>query len=222
VNVPCKICQKRRAKRYCPGVGGDICPVCCGTERENTIDCPLDCEFLIAARQHEQLVPMTPEDVPNKDIRVSEDFVREHEPLVMWLTMALARAMEKERAVDFDAREALGAIIRTYRTRESGLIYETRPQNPYAAAIQTALQESIEELRKRLTEQTGMQTLRDTEILGSLVFLERIELQHNNGRRRGRAFFDFLRGYLFQAQVEAQAEAQTEAQTGAQASSLET
>lgn len=194
MNVPCKICAKRRAKRYCPGTGGDICPVCCGTERENSIDCPLDCEFLIAARHHEQLAPMTPDEVPNKDIRVSEDFVRDHEQLVLWLSLALARAMDKERAVDFDAREALGALIRTYRTRESGLIYETRPQNPYAGAIQSALQESIEELRKRLAEETGMQTLRDAEILGALVFLERIELQHNNGRRRGRAFFDFLRG----------------------------
>jgi hypothetical protein len=201
VNVPCKICSKRRAKRYCPGVGGDICPVCCGTERENTIDCPLDCEHLMAARQHEQLAPMTPDEVPNKDIRVSEDFVREHEELVVYLSVALAQAMEKERAVDFDAREALGAIIRTYRTRESGLIYETRPQNLYAAAIQSALVESIEEYRKELSEETGMQTLRDAEILGTLVFLERIELQHNNGRRRGRAFFDFLRGSFGQPQT---------------------
>jgi len=201
VNVPCKICSKRRAKRYCPGVGGDICPVCCGRERENTIDCPLDCEHLMAARQHEQLAPMTPDEVPNKDIRVSEDFVREHEELVVYLSVALAQAMEKERAVDFDAREALGAIIRTYRTRESGLIYETRPQNLYAAAIQSALVGSIEEYRKELSEETGMQTLRDAEILGTLVFLERIELQHNNGRRRGRAFFDFLRGSFGQPQT---------------------
>jgi len=194
VNVPCKICSKRRAKRYCPGVSGEICAVCCGTERENTVDCPPGCEHLIAARQHEQLAPLSPEDVPNRDIRVSEEFVREHEHLVVWLSAALARAMERARAVDFDAREALAAIIRTYRTRESGLIYETRPANPYAAAIQAALQESIGELGRRLAEETGMATLRDAEILGALVFLERLELQHNNGRKRGRAFFDFLRG----------------------------
>jgi len=193
VNVPCKICSKRRAKRYCPGVSGDICAVCCGTERENSIDCPLDCQHLIAARQHEQLAPLSPADVPNRDIRVNEEFVREHEHLVVWLSRALGLAMEEARAVDFDAREALAAIIRTYRTRESGLIYETRPANPYAAAIQAALQASIDELGKRLAEETGMTTLRDAEILGALVFLERLELQHNNGRKRGRAFFDFLR-----------------------------
>jgi hypothetical protein len=193
VNVPCKICGKRRARRYCPGVLGDICPQCCGTERENTVDCPLDCEHLQAARRHEEPAPIQAADVPNKDIRLTEDFVREHEDMVMWLALALARAMEKEKAVDPDAREALDALIRTYRTRESGLIYETRPQNPYAAAIQQALQTSVEELLKRVAEETGMHTLRDADVMGTLVFLQRMEMQHNNGRRRGRAFFDFLR-----------------------------
>jgi len=196
VNIPCKICQKKRARRYCPGVGGDICPVCCGTERENTIDCPLDCEHLQAARRHEQPTPLDPESLPNKDVRVSEDFIRDHEELVVWLTLALQRAMETERAVDSDAREGLQALIRTYRTLESGLIYETRPQNPYAAAIQIALKNSIDDLRKRLTAEAGMQTLRDAEILGTLVFLERLELQYDNGRRRSRAFFDFLRRHF--------------------------
>ena len=31
-----------------------ICSICCGTEREVTVDCPLDCEFLQEARQHEK------------------------------------------------------------------------------------------------------------------------------------------------------------------------
>jgi hypothetical protein len=116
--------------------------------------------------------------------------------VITFLTLALAGAMEKERAVDFDAREALDALIRTYRTLESGLIYETKPQNPYAAAIQQAMQESVAELRTELEKETGMHSLRDAEVLGTLVFLQRLELQHNNGRRRGRAFFDFLRSYF--------------------------
>ena len=129
-------------------------------------------------------------------MRVTEDFIRQHEQLITWLTLALATAMEKERAVDFDAREALAALIRTYRTLESGLIYETKPQNPYAAGIQEALRKSVEELRQETTKQTGMPSLRDAEVLGALVFLQRLELQHNNGRRRGRTFFDFLRSYF--------------------------
>jgi hypothetical protein len=173
---------------------GEICATCCGTERENTIDCPLDCEHLQEARRHEQ--PGAIDEVPNKDVRVSEEFLREHEPVLLWISMALANAMEKQRAVDSDAREALESIIKTYRTRESGLIYESRPQNPYAASIQQALQESIADLEKRLAEETGLHSLRDAEVLGILVFLQRLELQHNNGRRRGRAFFGFLHTLL--------------------------
>jgi hypothetical protein len=196
VSTLCKLCEKKRARRYCPGVGGEICPGCCGAERENSIDCPSECEYLQEARLHEHPAAFDEKDIPNQDIRVSEQFVREHENVVMWLALALARAMAAEKGVDGDAREALDALIRTYRTLESGLIYETRPQNPYAVAIQEALKGSIEELRKHITEESGMNTLRDADVLGALVFLQRLELQHRNGRRRGRAFYDFLRAYF--------------------------
>jgi hypothetical protein len=138
-----------------------------------------------------------PEDaLPNRDIRVNEDFLREKEDIVVWMSEALARAMEKEKAVDQDAREALDALIRTYRTLESGLIYETRPTNFYAAAVQDSLKQAIEELHRQTAETSGMQTLRDADILGVLVFLERIEFQYANGRRRGRAFYDFLNAHF--------------------------
>jgi hypothetical protein len=134
-------------------------------------------------------VALTREDIPNLDIELKERFVEEHEQEVMTLSLALTRAMDHEKAVDLDAREAIESLVRTYRTLQSGLIYETRPQNPYAAGIQERLVRSIEELGKSLT-------LRDADVLATLVFLQRIEIQHNNGRRRGRAFFDFLRKYF--------------------------
>lgn len=135
----------------------------------------------------------SPEDaLPNQDIRVSEDFLRGKEAILAWISEALTRAMETEKAVDQDAREALDALIRTYRTLESGLIYETRPTNFYAAALQDALKNAVEKLRRQMTETSGMNTLRDADILGVLVFLERIEFRYANGRRRGRAFYDFM------------------------------
>ena len=196
MNIPCKICEKRRARRHCPGVEGEICPQCCGAERENSIDCPAACEYLREARFHEQPPAVADAQIPNPDIRLSEKFLREMEPLVFILALALKRAMESGGAVDFDAREALDAEIRTYRTLQSGLIYDTRPPNPYAARIQEKLREAVEEIRKELAERNGVHTLRDADILGVLVFLQRLELQYNNGRRRGRAFHGFLTGYL--------------------------
>jgi len=196
VNIPCKLCEKRRARRYCPGTEAEICPQCCGAERENTIVCPSTCAYLKEARFHEQPPPVEESQIPNKDVRLSESFLRENEALVFALALALKRAMDAADAVDFDAREALDAQIRTYRTRESGLIYETRPANPYAAGVQQSMQNAIEELRQGLAQQQGMHTLRDASVLGVLVFLQRLEMQYNNGRRRGKAFRDFLAGYL--------------------------
>jgi len=63
------------------------------------------------------------------------------------------------------AREGLESLIKTYRTLKSGLIYETRPGNPYAAEIQEALKQAIDELGKQLAETSGMQTLRDADVL---------------------------------------------------------
>ena len=145
---------------------------------------------------HERPAPLTENDIPNLDIKLKESFIQDHEREVMELSLALERAMEREKAVDLDAREAIESLIRTYRTLQSGLIYETRPQNPYAAGIQERLTKSIEELRKNMAEDAGMVTLRDTDVLATLVFLQRLEIQHNNGRPRGRAFFDFLRTYF--------------------------
>ncbi|MCZ2079620.1 MAG: hypothetical protein LC130_32015 [Bryobacterales bacterium] len=193
----CKICETRRPRRYCPGVMGDICSLCCGTEREQTVDCPLECEYLQDARRHEKLPDIDPNEFPNKDIEVTERFLREHEHLLLQVAGSLLRgAMETRGAVDQDVREALASLIRTYRTLESGLYYETVPSNPFAAGIHHQLQEALKVFREQLARELGLNTVRDTDVLGVLVFLQRLELQHNNGRRRGRAFIDFLRQHF--------------------------
>src|ERR1041384_1566758 len=95
--VLCAICHKRKAKRHCPGVRGEICTICCGTEREVTVDCPFECEYLQEARKRDKPVPWTEADIPHPDIKVSEKFVAEHEDLLVYLGQALfASAMEAQ------------------------------------------------------------------------------------------------------------------------------
>ncbi len=197
LSVPdlCRICGKRRPRRYCPGVSGDICSPCCGAEREVTVDCPFHCEYLQEARRHEPLPELKPEDIPNSDIRVTETFLNEHNELVLEVSRLLySSAMSVSGAVDFDMREALDAMVTTYRTAsQSGLIYESRPSNPIAAAIQRNFEQALEAYRQAVASRTGINSIRDAEVLGVLVFFERIERHHNNGRRRGRSFLDLLR-----------------------------
>lgn len=195
--MPCAICHVRRPRRFCPGVRGDICTTCCGAEREVTVDCPLDCIYLRDAHRHEKIVPTDPHDFPNQDIRVSEEFLHEHEPLLLFLARTvLDAALSTSGAIDFDVRDALDALIRTYRTLQSGVYYETLPTNPLAASICRIVQSGLAEFRKQELEQSGMTHTRDADVLGLLVFLQRLELDNNNGRKRGRAYLDFLRTFF--------------------------
>jgi len=199
--MKCKICETRKPRRYCPGVSGEICSLCCGNEREVTISCPLDCPYLAEARLHEKPRTLNPDEVPNQDVHVTEQFLREHEPLLMFLSSRLLEAsLASAGAVDSDVREALQSLIRTYRTLQSGLYYETRPANIVAAGIHQRMQEAVEALRKELAEKSAT-PVRDADILGTLVFLERVELNQNNGRPRSRAFLDYLRAYFPHSQV---------------------
>lgn len=191
--MACAICEVRRPRRYCPGVRDDICTICCGTEREVTVSCPLDCEYLQDARKHEKPPEIDPEQVPNRDIKVTEDFLRDNERLLMVTGQTIYRAaVETPGVIDNDIREALVALIRTYQTRESGLYYETRPNNPLAGAVCVLTQNAVAEHRRQETETMGVSKTRDADVLGVLVFLQRLEYDRNNGRPRGRAFVDFL------------------------------
>lgn len=191
--MACAICEVRRPRRYCPGVRGEICTVCCGTEREITVDCPFDCPYLQDARKHERLPPLDPAQLPNQDINVTEDFLRENEELLTFTAQALLDAVRNTPgAIDYDVREALDALIRTYRTLQSGVYYETRPNNPLAANIGASLQQALGRHRETERERLGITKTRDADVLGVFAFLQRLELDRNNGRRRGRAFLDFL------------------------------
>lgn len=157
------------------------------------MSCPLDCEYLKEARLHEPEVKLERSQIPNLDVEVTESFLERNEPLLTVLSVSLLQgALSVPNVVDSDVREALEAIIKTYRTRQSGLIYESRPANPIAGAMQQHLQTTIAQLQERMQQQTGMNTIRDADILGVLVFLQRFELQWANGRRRGRSFISLL------------------------------
>ena len=176
---------------------GDICTLCCGKEREVTVDCPFDCPFLQEARKHEHKGPVNPDELPNKDIRVTEEFLEEHEPLLVGAMISLMRAaFDTPGAVDSDVRDTLDALVRTHLTLQSGVYYETRPDNALANRIFSETQTGLAEYRKLETEKYGMPRSRDGDVLRVLVFLQRLELDRNNGRPRGRAFLDSLRGFL--------------------------
>jgi hypothetical protein len=189
----CELCETRRARRACPGIRGEICSVCCGTEREVTVSCPLDCPYLEEARRFERPPQIDPETIPSPELELSQEFLRRNTGLLaLIMDTIVGTFQEVPLAVDSDVREALDSLVRTYQTLESGIYYETLPANPLAGAFHQAIRRTLEETRRRIRESTGATPYRDADILGALVFLQRAHHLENNGRSRGRAFLHSL------------------------------
>ena len=202
----CALCGIRKPRRHCPGVHGEICSICCGTEREQSVDCPLECTYLQDAHEHEKAPDLDATTLPNRDIEITEDFLHANEVLMAFLAISIFEgALETPGATDWDVREALGALVRTYRTLQAGLYYESLPTNVFAAGIAAHVQAKLTEIRQKETEAGHAPTIRDATVLGVVAFLQRLEYSHNNGRKRSRAFLDFLRGFYIPSQESAEA-----------------
>lgn len=192
--VLCKICGKRRARRACPAVQGDICTICCGSEREVSLSCPLECVYLQEVHRREKPLPVSEKQLSNPDIQVSEEFLREHEELMLFCMYSLLQAASRTPgALDADLLAALEASIQTHRTLESGLVYETRPENAVAAGVQRSFTALIADYEKERAKREPLSAVRNSDMLKILVFLHRLGQQNQNGRPRGRMYLDLLR-----------------------------
>jgi hypothetical protein len=190
--MSCLLCQSRKARRPCPATEGDICPQCCAEQREEKLDCPLTCEFLRESRKHEKYVAVPKSETPHPEVKLTEDFLSRNDLLTQFLSVAVRdAALSTPGSTDADLREAVDAIVQTFKTADSGLIYETRPANPFAASIQEKVNTQIEELKNQLGERGGV-ALRDKDLLGVMVFLARVAISLNNGKRKGRSFMAML------------------------------
>ncbi|HVP44152.1 MAG TPA: hypothetical protein VMS96_12025 [Terriglobales bacterium] len=194
--VSCAICETRKEKRFCPAVHGKICAVCCGTEREVTLDCPSDCSYLQEARKHEKPRGLSDEDraalFPR--VEVKQTFVYEREPLVVGLSYAIVKAARSERGInDRDAIAALTALARKYEMLSgSGLVYEPQSANILQQRIADEMEKMVAEYRELEQKHVGYATLRDSEVLQALVFIVRMAYGRTSGRPRSRAFLEFL------------------------------
>jgi hypothetical protein len=191
--VNCVICGIRKPRRACPGVRGEICTVCCGREREESIDCPIDCEFAKDAHRHERTPELTRDQIPSQGVEIEDEFIANNEILLAILGSSMVEEYRKTPAItDYDIREALAALVQTFQTLESGLLVSNTPVNPYAAALVDAVRQRLDFVQERLTEEGGPGPLAHPVILKILVVLQRLEVMDNNGRRRSRRFLDIL------------------------------
>jgi hypothetical protein len=194
--MSCPICGKRPPKRFCPAKGEKICAICCGREREVTIDCPSGCPHLVAAHRYEaeHRQPLSAEEVPYRDIQFPVDFVYERWPVITSIATTVLVFQVHHKDVDDSAvYSALAALAETYRTLGSGIYYERPPDAPLARALYAQIGHALQEFQKNDPGRSNSPRLKDSDIFQLLVFLLRVGKQESNGRPRSRAFLDFLR-----------------------------
>jgi hypothetical protein len=193
--LSCPICERRKVARFCPAKGEKICAVCCGTEREVTIDCPADCPHLIAAHRYENDHQRTlPADTPLLDEKIPQDIVHTHQQLMAALAFSIAKfCAVQPTAADTDVLTALQALAQTYKTLSSGILYEKPPDEPLPRELYAALTAFLAEIKKQQAERASSASFKDLEIFYLLVFLYRMGLLRTNGRPRSRRFIEFLR-----------------------------
>ena len=199
--MACPICEKRKAERFCPAKGEKICAVCCGTEREVTIDCPSDCSYLISAHRYEDGHQRSlPADTPLLDEKIPQDIVYTQQQLMAALAFSIAKFCAAQPAtVDADVLAAIQALAQTYKTLSSGIIYEKPPDAPLPRELYAALIAFITEVKKQQAERAGAAALKDMDLFYLWVFLYRMGLLRSNGRPRSRRFIEFLRSQFPQA-----------------------
>jgi len=194
--VTCAICEKRREKRFCPAVHGRICPQCCGEQREVTLDCPSECVYLQQAREHEKPRPLEGLDQSAllPQVEIGDQFLYEHEHLIVGLTFALAKSARANRTInDADLIAALSSLAKTQETLvNSGLHYETPTTNVIQQAIAAEIQKMLKEYREAEQKHVGYSRLRDSDVLRAVVFLLRMGYARTSGRPKSRAYVDFV------------------------------
>ncbi len=191
----CPICNKRKAKRLCPARAESICSICCGTEREVTIDCPSDCVHLVSSRQNDLArMEIDWSKLPFAEVKFDRSFAATHAVLLFDLDHAICQFAAGHRAlVDTDALAALRTLAETYRTQASGIIYEKPLDYLLQRELYDHLKASIAEFRKEDTQRSGMTTVRDSDVRDALIFLTQLCAIHGNGREKGRAYLDLIR-----------------------------
>ncbi len=196
LRLSCAICNVRKEKRFCLALHDRICAQCCGEQREVTLECPSECPYLQQARQHEK--PREVSEIPPEEmfpaIRLRQDFLQEHEHLVVGILATLAGLSRTDRHLkDRELIAALATMVRSQQTLiSSGLVYEETTPNHAQQELINTLRQVLEEYREVEKRHLGYVRLKDADVLHALVFTLRLAHVHTSGRPLSRAYLDFL------------------------------
>lgn len=159
--VLCPLCQTRKARRACPALARQICAVCCGTKRLVEIDCPPDCGYLAAAREHPPAAVLRRNQ---DDLAAVGRLARDLNERQSWLLFRVLAVLAEDRAggssalalpgvgrgareaaTDAQAADAAAALAATYETSARGIIYQHPAASPGAERLAGAIKAALAE-----------------------------------------------------------------------------
>jgi hypothetical protein len=168
--MTCPLCGVRKARRTCPGVGQEICAICCGTKRLVEIRCPSTCGYLHTARAHPAAVEQRQREL---DVAVLAPTLRdltERQQQLFFVVLSVTHSQAADPLrplLDADVADAARALTATYETSARGVIYEHQTQSLPAQRLVTGLQAALADLsrdgRERLVEREAPHALRALE-----------------------------------------------------------
>jgi hypothetical protein len=149
----CPLCGTRKARRACPALNKDICPVCCGTKRLTEIACPSTCGYLAAAREHPAAVVRKQQE---RDVAALLPVVgtlteRQHQLVLLFHNVVIGRHKPEgfARLIDDDVAEAAGSLAKTLETAARGVIYEHTPPTVVAQRLARELAALLADMRQK-------------------------------------------------------------------------
>jgi len=150
---------------------------------------------LIAAHRYEdEHKRAMPADAPFIEERLPPDILHSQQQLMSLMAFQIAKfASSEPTAADPDVLAAIAALAGTYKTLQSGLLYEKVPEIPVQRDLYLALTNFLDEIKREAAEKGNSSAVKDSSVFHVAVFLYRMGTLRSNGRPRSRRFIEFLR-----------------------------
>jgi len=174
----CAKCKQRKAKRYCPALGDNLCSLCCGMLREKEIHCPSSCTYLVTHKPYQEKRTLEKKETPSARNMAAEDDILKDERMA-WLAFHAEAPLKVygEKKESFTDKEAIMALeyAKEQIEKRGKRIHlpgeEIKPKNEVGEAISQSMENCRYE--KRIILPGEMQSYTQEE---KLKCLERIIL----------------------------------------------
>src|SRR5215475_7428184 len=150
--MACPLCRTRKPWRACPALHETICAVCCGTKRLTEIQCPEDCVYLSAAREHPAASVKRQQEHDVSILLPTVQGLTERQYQLFFLFQSLISRHVPDgfaRLVDDDVADAAGSVASTLETAARGVIYEHVAKSSVAKRLAGEMTGMLTEARKQ-------------------------------------------------------------------------